>query len=158
MTKPLQPPPHRTRRLAAWQAALIPRLAGTGPAPLRLLVIEDSLHYQSLICMLAQQHRPDLEVHVASNDVIGMALYGATNPDVLLIDMVLPGGDVATLIRHLRAHPAFRETPLIVLSGEGSGGQKGRSDLPQDLCVIHKASLLQALPAALDATLADPAR
>jgi CheY-like chemotaxis protein len=77
---------------------------------------------------------------------------------VLLIDMVLPGGDVATLIRHLRAHPAFRETPLIVLSGEGSGGPKGPSDLPQDLCVIHKASLLQALPAALDATLADPAR
>lgn len=146
-------PPHLTRRLAAWHSSLTPRLAGSGPSPQRLLLIEDSLHYQSLVCMLARQHRPDLEVHVAGNGTIGMALFGALNPDLLLLDMVLPNGEGITLLRHLRVHPAFRLTPVLVLTSGASGWWPDASGAPQVLRVIDKASLAQALPAALDAAL-----
>lgn len=40
----------------------------------------------------------------------------AEDPDVILLDLVLPGMDGYTFLRELRRHPDKRDTPVIVLS------------------------------------------
>src|SRR5256885_6428361 len=55
-----------------------PAQAGTGP---RVLLIEDSVHFQNLVRLLVQRHFPDVQLHVAHDGITGMALYGQIQPD-----------------------------------------------------------------------------
>jgi len=120
----------------------------------RLLLIEDSRHVQKLIKLLLQQQFPQIELHVADDGIGGLALAGQLQPDVLLLDILLPGIDGATLIAGLRSHPAFARSQLIVVTSlEGDDLQPYAYAL-SGVPVVHKPRLVLDLPAQLTAALA----
>jgi DNA-binding response OmpR family regulator len=47
----------------------------------------------------------------------GLRLAGATNPDLILLDMMLPGLDGTGVLRRLKEGPSTSRIPVIVLSG-----------------------------------------
>jgi CheY-like chemotaxis protein len=73
-----------------------------------VLLIEDSTHFQNLISLLLRQKFPDVELRTANDGIVGLAMAGEFQPDVLMVDILLPGIDGATLITSLRSHPQFR--------------------------------------------------
>ena len=127
------------------------RSAGRAP---RVLLIEDSRHYQNLVSLLVRQRFPQVELHVADDGIAGLALAGQLQPEVLLVDILLPGIDGATLITALRSHPAFAASRLIVVTSLDGEALAPYAFALQGVPVVHKPRLVAELPALLEAALA----
>ncbi|WP_428503004.1 response regulator [Roseateles sp.] len=122
--------------------------------PLRILVIEDSVHYQNLIGMLLKQQFPELELHSAHDGIVGLAMVGQLQPEVLIVDILLPGIDGATLITSLRSHVQFAHSRLIVVTSLDEDQRQPFAFALSGVPVVHKPRLVLDLPAALHAALA----
>ena len=83
-------------------------VAAAAAVPQRVLLIEDSKHFQNLVSLLLKHSFPAVELHVADDGIAGLAMAGQLQPDVLIVDILLPGIDGATLITSLRSHPQFK--------------------------------------------------
>lgn len=123
-----------------------------GSAP-KILLIEDSVHFQNLVSLLVRQHFPQAELHVAHDGITGLAIYGQLQPDVLLIDILLPGIDGASLITALRSQPQFARSRLIVVTSLDEAARAPYAFALQGMDVIHKPNLVRELPALLSAAL-----
>lgn len=119
----------------------------------QILLIEDSVHFQNLVGLIVKQHFPGTELQVANDGITGLALYGQIQPDVLIVDILLPGIDGATLITTLRSHPQFARSHLIVVTSLDESQREPYAFALQGVKVIHKPRLVAELPAALAACL-----
>ena len=123
------------------------------PRRLRVLLIEDSVHYQNLVSMLFSQAFPELDLHVASDGIVGLAMYGQLQPEFLLVDILLPGIDGATLISSLRSHPQFAGSDLVVITSLDEAQRAPYAFALQGVTVVHKPRLVMELPALIRARL-----
>jgi excisionase family DNA binding protein len=117
------------------------------PRRLRVLLIEDSVHYQNLVSMLFSQNFPELDLHVASDGIVGLAMYGQLQPEFLLVDILLPGIDGAALISSLRSHPQFAGSDLVVITSLDEAQRAPYAFALQGVTVLHKPRLVMELPA-----------
>lgn len=130
---------HRGRTAPAFVAS--PPVAAT-----RVLLIEDSVHYQNLVRLLLGQRFPELELHVAADGVTGLTMVGRLNPQILLVDILLPGVDGATLITSLRSNPHFRDCQLIVITSLDEPQLAAYAYALAGVPVVHKTELVTRLP------------
>jgi len=80
----------------------------------KILVIDDSfLIRKSLVDQLAGER---FEVYEAKDGPSGLAKAEEVNPDVILLDFVMPGMNGYEVYQALRANPKFVDTPVIVIS------------------------------------------
>jgi len=118
-----------------------------------VLVIEDSKHYQNLVALLLREHFPQLEVKFADDGIAGLAMAGQWQPRVLIVDILLPGIDGATLIMSLRSHPQFAASRLIVITSLDEADQAPYRFALEGVTVVHKSRLVTELPQHLGALL-----
>ncbi len=144
---PLAPPPAQTRAATARLALALPTHA-SGPRP-QVLLIDDSIHFQKLVTLLCRQHFPQVDLHVADDGIAGLAMYGSLEPQVLIVDLMLPGIDGATLIMSLRSHPRFAGSRLVVVTSLDEDECRPYAFALEQIPVIHKANLVGELPALL---------
>ena len=97
-------------------AAPAPAVSWALPASRReVLYIEDNAVNQLLMQgMLA--HRPAIHLRLADLPETGVAMALASPPDLVLLDIQLPGIDGFEVLRRLRQHPALQHTPVIAVS------------------------------------------
>jgi excisionase family DNA binding protein len=124
------------------------RRKGSTP-PIRALLIDDSIHFQRLVALLMRQHFPTVELHLADDGIAGLALYGQLQPQILLVDILLPGIDGATLITSLRSHPQFAQSHLVVVTSLDERQRAPYAFALEQVPVIHKPRLVAELPALL---------
>ena len=120
----------------------------------RVLLIEDSAHFQNLVRLLITHEFPDVDLYVAEDGIIGLVKAGELQPDVLLVDLLLPGVDGATLISRLRAYPLFQHSHLIVVTSLDAEQRASYVMALADVPVVHKPHLVQDLPDLLRACMA----
>ena len=141
------------------EPATQPIALGTAPAPRAdaaapaVLLIEDSVHYQNLITLLLRQQFPALVLQVADDGIAGLAMAGRLQPRVMIVDILLPGIDGATLITSLRSHPQFAGIQLIVVTSLDEQQREPYAFALAGLPVIHKTRLVAELPGHLAAAL-----
>ena len=82
-----------------------------------------------------------------------VAMAGRLQPQVMIVDILLPGIDGATLITSLRSHPQFAGIQLIVVTSLDDAGRAPYAFALAGLPVIHKTRLVAELPARLQAAL-----
>ena len=132
------------------------------PAAARVLLIDDSVHFQKLVGLLMKQHFAGVELSIADDGIAGLALYGQLQPEVLIVDILLPGIDGAMLITSLRSHPQFARSRLIVITSLDESQREPYAFALEQVPVIHKPRLVAELPALLaawlPASVAAPAR
>jgi len=143
-----QPPLSRSRVGRPARAAHVPRL----------LVIEDSVHFQNLVSLLVGQEFPGVELHMAHDGIVGLAMCGQLLPDVLIVDILLPGIDGATLITSLRSQPQFAQSKLIVVTSLTEEERAPYAFALAGVPVIHKPELVRQLPVLLHEALAEHLR
>jgi two-component system response regulator MtrA len=108
----------------------------------RVLVIEDSND-------LAQGLRYNLElegyaVKVADDGNTGLSLARDWDPDLVILDLMLPGLDGYSVLRSLRADG--RQTPVLILSARGEEADKVRGfQLDADQYVTKPFGLIELL-------------
>ncbi|MCO5975237.1 helix-turn-helix domain-containing protein [Ideonella oryzae] len=141
--------------VAAWQARQQGQtVSGAAPASapaapvrrLRALLIEDSVHYQNLVGLLLRRALPEADFQVASDGIVGLAQVGQWQPDLLIVDLLLPGIDGAALISSLRSQPMFSAMRLLVITSLTPGELAPYALALEGLPVVHKAQLVTALP------------
>lgn len=133
--------------------------ATTTAAPSRrpcVLLIDDSIHFQRLVALLMRQRFGHVDLHMADDGIAGLALCGRLKPDVLIVDILLPGIDGATLITSLRSHPQFAGSHLVVVTSLDETQRAPFAYALEQLRVIHKPRLATELPALLGQWLPAP--
>ena len=138
------------RGLAPTKPADLTPLDGT-PQRLKALLIEDSVHYQNLVMLLAQQEFPDLDLHTANDGIGGLVMYGQLQPEILLVDILLPGIDGAALVTSLRSQPQFASSELIFVTALDEQQRAPYAFALAGLPLVHKPRLVTDLPPLLAA-------
>jgi excisionase family DNA binding protein len=118
----------------------------SSPQRPRMLLIDDSIHFQKLVSLLVRQQFPGVDLHIADDGIAGLALYGQLQPQVLIVDILLPGIDGATLITSLRSHPQFANSHLAVVTSLDEAQRAPYSFALEQVPVIHKPRLVAELP------------
>lgn len=134
-------------------APLPPSQEGRHSRP-RVLLIEDSVHFQNLVRLLIAHNFPQVDLHVADDGFVGLAMAGELQPDVFLVDILLPGIDGATLIARLRSYPQFQHSRLIVVTSLDETQRSAYAHALTGLPIVPKPHLVQELPPLLQACLA----
>lgn len=100
-----------------------------GGVPL-VLVVEDRPSVRHLLeVALAQE---GMRIASVANADDAWAVARVTPPDIVLLDLLLPGSRGDVFLRALRELPATRQTPVIVLSGVEGGLATSRAAGAQD--------------------------
>jgi PAS domain S-box-containing protein len=99
------------------ELALLPAVppAGSGAAVCTLLCVEDNPANLLLVQRLLAR-RPDLRLLSARDGRAGVELARSAQPDVILMDINLPGISGLTALRILASDPATAHIPVIALS------------------------------------------
>lgn len=80
----------------------------------RILVIDDdAFRLRAIALALSQQ---GYQVDLAQSAERGLALIARQRPDMILLDVVLPGLSGLELCRRLKADPGLRDIPLVLVS------------------------------------------
>jgi signal transduction histidine kinase/CheY-like chemotaxis protein len=95
------------------QANLMDTLARVAPSAERILVVDDSRGFLRLMTRLLEGHNGDRRVYVAATGEQGLELAHAERPDLVLLDMVLPGIDGFEVLERLRAEPELAGTRVV---------------------------------------------
>lgn len=115
----------------------------------KVLLIEDSVHFQNLIRLLIAQQFPGVELLIASDGIAGLAMVGQHQPDVLMVDILLPGIDGAALITSLRAMPQFSGLQILVVTSLDTAQLEPYAFALRGVPVVHKPKLVSELPVLL---------
>jgi DNA-binding response OmpR family regulator/nitrogen-specific signal transduction histidine kinase len=86
----------------------------------RLLVADDNADMREYLRRLLQPH---CDVRTVADGEVALAEIRKQRPDLLLADVMMPRLDGFGLVREIRADPALRDIPVVLLSaraGEGS--------------------------------------
>lgn len=119
----------------------------------RILLIEDSSHFQNLVSMLVKQRFPAVDLHIAHDGITGLVSFGHLQPDLIIVDILLPGIDGATMITGLRRHALFGQCKLVVLTSLDQEQRAPYAFALQDVAVVHKPKLVQELPPLIESAL-----
>jgi PAS domain S-box-containing protein len=118
----------RLPRLAEADVPAPAREAGRGPAaprPRRVLIVEDNADARESLSLLLRLSGH--EVETSENAMEGLEKLAAFAPDVMLVDVGLPGMDGYDLARRVRERPAARGVALIALTGYGQTEDRRRA-------------------------------
>lgn len=88
------------------------------PKP-RILLVDDSTTVLTMERMFLSEETYDLLIAHNGEEAIEKAL--ATKPDLILLDVVMPGIDGFETCRRLRQHAATRDIPIIMVTTRGEG-------------------------------------
>lgn len=83
--------------------------------PRRILLIEDDPDIQKMV-RLSLQFTTGAEVKTAGDGATGMRQVAEFQPELILLDVMLPDTDGYAVCKALKADPATREIPVIFLS------------------------------------------
>jgi CheY-like chemotaxis protein len=81
----------------------------------RILVVEDN---KDLLDLFSRQLQwLGFRVSLARNGAEGVAMARAEHPDVILLDIIMPGMDGVEAVALIRANPSTREIPVLAVTG-----------------------------------------
>jgi len=93
-------------------------------APARLLVVDDNEDATESLRLLLEMSGHD--VRTAADGTTALAVAAEFVPDVVLLDIGLPGMDGCEVARRMRALPATRDAYLVALTGYGHESDRER--------------------------------
>jgi len=89
---------------------------------MRVLLIDDEQFYYKLIRKTLKDAEYDLEYAQSGNE--GLTKIPVYNPELLIVDLKLPGMDGFQILERLRRDPKFSHIPVIVITGQDELSEK----------------------------------
>ena len=101
----------------------------------RVLIVDDDDDFRAL--MKAQLSHAGYTVLDARDAASAFQIARSTQPDVITVDLLMPGIDGWSFIDRLRQEPGLATIPIVVVSGAANA--KNDTRLPIDVSVVGKA-------------------
>jgi CheY-like chemotaxis protein len=98
------------------------RQGQAGAFPRTVLCIEDNAPNLMLLQGILER-RHDIRLLLAMQGRFGLDMARTQHPDLILLDLHLPDTNGAEVLRELRADPATRHVPVVVLSADATADQ-----------------------------------
>jgi signal transduction histidine kinase len=118
-------------------------VSGDAPAadtrPMRVLVVDDDDTARYTVASFAT--RPGTEVLEAENGTDGIALAQAEHPDVILLDLMMPGIGGHEVLQRLKSDPATASIPVIIVTSRFVNDDEKRQILSRAIDVLYKGDL-----------------
>ena len=83
----------------------------------KILLIEDDSDISELVQYNLE--REGYKVFTSADGELGLNQAGTVQPDLIILDLMLPGLDGLSVCRKLRADPATNEIPIVMLTAKG---------------------------------------
>jgi DNA-binding response OmpR family regulator len=101
--------------------------SGTPPRRYRALVVDDERDFRLLMTMFLRRSGMPIDVDVASNGPDALGQAAAHLPDLILLDIMMPGMDGFEVCHQLRADPRTAAIPILMLTAldEAAGRTRG---------------------------------
>jgi DNA-binding response OmpR family regulator len=84
----------------------------------RILCVEDDQDMAALLTRILE--REGYEVIVAATGYAGIEAVSGERPDLVLLDLMLPGVDGWEVYRHMKAEPTLESIPVIAVTAKSS--------------------------------------
>jgi CheY-like chemotaxis protein len=86
----------------------------------RVLIVDDEDYIREVI-KISLETLTSWDVRLAESGTEGLAMALAMQPDVILLDMMMPGMDGLTTLGKLQAQPDTQGIPVILLTASSQG-------------------------------------
>ncbi len=83
----------------------------------RILYVEDEPDIQT-VARLVLERVGGFTLHIASSGAEALAVVSEFAPDLVLLDVMMPGMDGPTVFKALRKNPATAEIPIVFLTAK----------------------------------------
>src|SRR5690348_17051091 len=83
----------------------------------KLLIVDDSIDAARALGRLLQHHGH--EVDFAESGEAALAFLDASVPDLVILDLMMPGIDGSEVLRQIRERPTTRAVPVVIFSAVG---------------------------------------
>ncbi|WP_219904219.1 response regulator [Stenomitos frigidus] len=80
-----------------------------------VLIVDDEADVRA-IAQMGLEMAADWHVLTASSGAEALAIAATTQPDVILLDLMMPDMDGRTTLQHLKVNPATRQIPVIFVT------------------------------------------
>ena len=124
--------------------------------PVRVLIADDNAEIRRVYAELLR--RAGFEVETASNGVSALRAAVRRPPDVILLDILMPGLDGGAVAQRLKADERTREIPLIAVTGVPEWLQDHRHAAEAFAGVLFKPVRAEQLLATIRRVLGDTTR
>jgi excisionase family DNA binding protein len=104
----------------------MPVRAGDPTNPLRIAVVDDERAVVKALLRLLASAAPGADCRSAHDGFSAGALLTSFHPDVVFLDIVMPGLSGIDVCEHIRAKPELRGTSVVIVSGHLTGGLRSR--------------------------------
>src|SRR5262249_59911264 len=88
----------------------------------KILVIEDNAENRYLVTFLLEKHGH--QVVTAESGPLGLELAARVRPDLILLDVQLPGMDGHAVARALKGDPDLRHIPIVAVTSYAMVGDR----------------------------------
>lgn len=112
--------------------------AAPGAQRLRVMVVEDDISLLRLyeVNMLRWPMAP--EVFAFDNAIAALLMMGRQRPDLLVVDLNMPGMDGFKMLNTLRSSPEMKQTTIVVVSGLARAEIDARGGISADIEILPK--------------------
>jgi threonine synthase len=107
----------RTEPKTTHQDGLVAALERLDDRVQSIAIIEDEPDARVLLRRILQ-HRRKYNIHEAADGISGIQLLRTEKPDLLLLDLMIPGLDGFTILDIMKADEALRDIPVIVITAK----------------------------------------
>lgn len=105
---------------------------------LSVLIAEDDVFLQKLYRKSMEDWGLPLSIDIVSNGFEALMSVGQRVPDVLIVDLIMPGMDGYELVRALHGNPTLSSTDIIVVSSLSREEIDKRGSIPADVPIYGK--------------------
>ena len=105
----------------------------------KILIIDDQPESIRLLMQLLTEHG-NYRVFAADSGQEGISMVARRQPDLIILDLMMPEMDGFAVLEELRANPETQNIPVIVVTGETDLAKDQQAKL-ENLRVLYKAAI-----------------
>lgn len=107
--------------------------------PMRILIVDDDETARYTLANFAT--RPGVEIFEADNGLDGIARAASDRPDVILLDLMMPGVGGHEALARLKGDPATAQIPVIIVTSRFVNDDERTQILTRAASVVYKGDL-----------------
>lgn len=92
----------------------------------KVLIIEDEPEIRTILA-IAVRHGGEFEAIVARDGSEGISMAQEVRPDVILLDVLMPGLDGYTVCRRIKEQPQLKDIPVIFITAKSDCAEAAKA-------------------------------